>query len=124
MVEVPAHTVESRIGVLLRAGVALSAGLVFAGAVLYLWHHGDATADYRTFHLDRRTLGDWRQMVRGLGVFEGTAFMQLGLLVLVATPVARVGLAAYGFFRARDRLYTVLALVVLGILLGSLLFMR
>ena len=41
------------------------------------------------------------------------ALMQLGLLVLLATPLLRVVVAAGSFWRIRERRYTVVALLVL-----------
>ena len=41
------------------------------------------------------------------------AIMQLGLLVLLATPLLRVVVAAGTFWRIRERRYTVVALLVL-----------
>ena len=38
----------------------------------------------------------------------------LGLLVLIATPVARVGMCIVGFLFERDRLYTVVSTIVLA----------
>jgi uncharacterized membrane protein len=42
------------------------------------------------------------------------------LLLLVATPVARVAFSAFAFAAERDYLYVVITLIVLGILLYSL----
>jgi uncharacterized membrane protein len=46
----------------------------------------------------------------------------LGLLVLIATPVARVGMCIVGFLFEHDRLYLAISTVVLLILLYSLFF--
>ena len=46
--------------------------------------------------------------------------MQFGLLLLIATPVARVAMAVVGFALERDRLYVVVSLIVLTVLLLSL----
>jgi uncharacterized membrane protein len=46
--------------------------------------------------------------------------IQLGLLLLVATPVARVIFSVFAFARQRDFTYVVLTLIVLAILLYSL----
>ena len=42
--------------------------------------------------------------------------IQFGLLLLILTPVARVAMAIVGFSLERDRLYTVVSLIVLLIL--------
>jgi uncharacterized membrane protein len=44
----------------------------------------------------------------------------MGLLLLIATPVARVALLAVAFAVQRDRLYVVVTLIVLAVLLASL----
>ena len=52
--------------------------------------------------------------------FQGRGIIQLGLLLLIATPVARVALSIFGFAAERDRMYVVFATIVLVILLYSL----
>ena len=47
--------------------------------------------------------------------------IQLGLVLLIATPVARVAFAAYSFGRQRDWLYLGIAGIVLSLLLYGLL---
>jgi uncharacterized membrane protein len=47
--------------------------------------------------------------------------IQLGLLLLIATPIARVGCSIVGFAIERDRMYVAFTLIVLAILLYSLL---
>ena len=47
--------------------------------------------------------------------------IQLGLLLLIATPVARVAFSLVAFIRQRDRTYIVITTIVLGLLLYSLM---
>ena len=47
--------------------------------------------------------------------------IQFSLLLLIATPVARVLMAAVGFYLERDRMYVVVSLIVLVALLFSLM---
>ncbi|HZD33179.1 MAG TPA: DUF1634 domain-containing protein, partial [Candidatus Angelobacter sp.] len=47
--------------------------------------------------------------------------IQFGLVLLIATPVARVVLSAVGFAIERDYLYVALTLIVLAVLLYSLI---
>jgi len=51
---------------------------------------------------------------------RGRGIIQLGLLLLIATPVARVAFSIAAFAMQRDRLYVVVTLMVLAILLYSL----
>ena len=52
---------------------------------------------------------------------QSDAMIQLGLLLLIATPVFRVALAAVGFYLEGDRLYVGVSVIVLTILLLSLI---
>ncbi len=52
---------------------------------------------------------------------SGRGLIQLGLLVLIATPIARVIFSVVGFIRQRDWLYTAITVVVLALLGYSLL---
>jgi uncharacterized membrane protein len=52
---------------------------------------------------------------------HGRGIIQLGLLLLIATPIARVAFAAYGFARQSDWMYVGIAALVLSLLLYGLL---
>ena len=113
--------IENSIGRLLQAGVLLSAAVVFAGGVLYLLMNGGNAAHYETFSGDRAQIRSLRDVLRGVSHLDGRALIQLGLILLVATPVARVLFSIVAFWRERDRLYVCITLVVLILLLYSLM---
>ncbi len=48
--------------------------------------------------------------------FSGTDIVRAGILVLILLPVARVALMLIGFIRQRDRLYALIAALVLAII--------
>src|SRR4029077_3399824 len=112
--------VENLVGNLLRTGVSLAALIVFAGAVVYLAKHGSEPADYRVFHGEPNQLRTIAGALREAYAFQGRGIIQLGLLLLIATPVARVVLSIFGFAAERDRMYVGFASIVLLILLYSL----
>jgi len=112
--------VENLVGNLLRTGVSLAALIVFAGAVVYLAKHGAEPADYRVFHGEPNQLRTISGVLQETVALQGRGIIQLGLLLLIATPVARVGLSILGFAAERDRMYVVFATIVLVILLYSL----
>ena len=115
------HAVELAIGRLLRFGVALAALVVVVGAVIYLWRHGQERSDYAVFRGEPHSLRDFADILRNVAMFKGRDVIQLGLLLLIATPVMRVAFAAYAFACQRDRLYVFISLIVLTVLLISLL---
>jgi uncharacterized membrane protein len=107
-------------GTVLRAGVIVAAVLVAAGGVSLLVRHGDTPVDLGAFVGALPALRDPLQIVRGALAFQATSLIQLGLLVLVLTPVARVAFSAVAFGVQRDRLYVVLTGIVLVVLTLSL----
>jgi len=112
---------EVILGNLLRAGVMLSAAVVLWGACVYLYRHAHERADYRIFRgepSDYRTIAGVIHSVAG---GHGRGWIQLGLLLLISTPIARVMLSILGFALERDRMYVGFTLIVLAILLYSLL---
>lgn len=115
------YNAEQIIGQLLRAGVLLSAFVVLVGGVMYLHQASHTHTDYGTFHGIAQPLRTIPGVVRGAGALDPPSIIQLGLLLLIATPIARVLFSVAAFALERDWLYVGLTLVVLGVLLFSLL---
>lgn len=111
---------EIIIGYLLRAGVLLSASVVLIGGVIYVSRHGRAIADYRNFRGELSPLRSFAGILHGTRQLSGRAIIQFGLLLLIATPVARVIFSAVAFVWEHDYLYVVFTLVVLAVLTYSL----
>ena len=112
---------ENMVGNLLRVGVLLAAATVFAGGVFYLIQHHTDRVNYRTFIAGADSVRTLSGILHSAGRFESEGWIQLGLLLLIATPVARVALAVVGFALEKDRLYVVVSLIVLVVLVASLL---
>jgi uncharacterized membrane protein len=111
---------EDTIAGLLRGGVLLSAFVVIAGAVLYLGAHPLARVSYRSFVGVPEQLRNVHGIVRSAFSGQARSIMQLGLLLLIATPVARVVFSILAFAVEGDRMYVVFTLIVLAVLLYSL----
>jgi uncharacterized membrane protein len=112
--------VERLIGRLLRTGVVISAGVAVVGGVLYLIRFGSEAADYGTFHGVPEGLSSVRGVLSGAAGLHSRWIIQLGLLLLIATPVARVALSLFAFALQRDRTYVAITALVLSLLLFSL----
>ncbi len=117
------HWVDMAISRLLRGGVVISISVVIAGLILTFVHHpaylsskpalGQLTAVAESFP---HTLADvWK----GLTEMRGQALVAFGLLLLIATPVARVGLSIIIFAIEKDRLYVGITVTVLLLLFAS-----
>jgi len=113
---------EIAIGQLLRAGVLLAAAVVFIGGVLYLNQTRGPRPDYSKFHGEAVALRSPAGVVKQAFTGDSHAIIQLGLLLLIATPVARVLFAVFGFLLEKDWHYVVVSLVVFAVLMYSLLF--
>jgi uncharacterized membrane protein len=115
--------VETWVAIMLRTGVLLAAAIVLIGGVLYLVHaHNAPRPDYMHFHGEPPAYTTLSGVLHGVRAFDPRAIIMLGLLVLIATPVARVGMCIVGFFFERDRMYVAVSTIVLLILLYSLFF--
>jgi uncharacterized membrane protein len=113
--------IEIMVGNLLRAGVLLAGLVVVVGAGIYLSRHAMQNANFAVFHGEAAALRSLPAVMRGVFHLHGKSVIQLGLLLLIATPVARVAFSAIAFAIERDYMYVVVTLVVLGVLLYSLL---
>lgn len=117
-------SIELIIGTLLRAGVLLAASVVLLGGIIYLVREGHAEVSYRNFQGNYSLLRTLGGIAHGVSQLRGRAIIQLGLLLLIATPVARVIFSAFAFARERDYLYVAITLTVLAVLLYSLFGVR
>jgi len=115
--------IEVILGNLLRTGVLVSAAVVLLGASIYLSRHAHDPADYRVFRGEPSEYRTIRGVIQSLivGRGRGQGLIQLGLLLLIATPIARVAFSVVGFAIERDRLYVIFTLIVLAVLLYSFL---
>lgn len=111
---------ELVIGYTLRTGVITAAAIVLIGGILYLIQNSSALPDYHSFHAASTHSDNLSGMIRNIRAFNSYGIIQLGLLVLVATPVVRVMLSVMAFALERDLLYVAATLIVLGTLLYSL----
>jgi uncharacterized membrane protein len=112
---------EFLMGVLLIIGVIISGTIVFIGTIIYLIENPDLKNNYNIFIGEPQRLRNLIEIMRGAFHFQGRPLIQFGLVLLIATPVARVVFAVFGFFVEKDRMYTMISLFVLITLLLSLI---
>src|SRR5579884_3730787 len=99
--------VETMLGTLLQIGVMLSGLVVLAGGILYMLRYGHDPIHYENFDPERARLRSIVE-VGGLALHgDSRAIIQIGLLILIATPVARVLFSMIAFGLEKDRLYVV-----------------
>ena len=108
---------EEVMGRLLQVGVLLASFVMLAGGVFYLMAHRSEKPDYRVFTREPQTFGHFNSVLHGVATGDPAATIQVAVLLLIATPVARVVFALIAFAIERDRLYVVVSTVVLAVLL-------
>lgn len=114
----PAHVrrMQTVMGHLLRVGLLVAVAVVLVGGGAYLVNLGDLPAHYGTFTGTPTALRSIPGILHSAAQLHELGLIQLGLLILIFTPVARVAFSVAVFAAERDRLYVVLTLVVLAIL--------
>jgi len=108
---------EVIMGRLLQFGVLLASFVMLAGGLLYTRAHSAETPNYRVFSSEPQNLRHLGGVIAGIKAAEPAAFIQLAVLLLIATPVARVVFALIAFAIERDKLYIAVSAAVLAVLL-------
>ncbi len=98
--------IEVRMGGLLRWGITVASLMMLVGAIFYLPGIWSAPADYSHFRPSAPI--QW--------TLQGNALVRIGILLLIATPVARVVFAVYAFYRQGDKQYVWISIGVLALL--------
>jgi uncharacterized membrane protein len=111
---------EKWLGNLLRIGVLTAASVVILGGAVYLARHGGQIRDLHTFRSEPADLRALPGILGDVAGFRGQGIIQLGFVLLIATPVLRVIACCMIFAWQRDRLYVAVALIVLGALMYGL----
>jgi uncharacterized membrane protein len=115
------RSIERSISVLLKSGVILAGSVTLLGGIVFLIRHWNDPANYRAFHSQPRIDRILTEIVAGAAHGRARSIIQLGMSLLIATPVARVAFSLVGFLWERDRMYVVITAIVLAVLLYSLI---
>ncbi|MDQ6689135.1 MAG: DUF1634 domain-containing protein [Gemmatimonadota bacterium] len=116
--------IELVIGRLLQVGVLAAAIVVVAGGIILLARYGHLPANFQHFRSEDPALRSVAGVGRAAFTGDSRAIVQLGLVLLIATPVARVALTLGAFVIQRDRLYILTTSIVLVLLLYGLIWGR
>lgn len=116
--------IEIIMGNLLRIGVILAALTVFIGGVFYLFKIGLHQPQYAIFKGEPAALRSLSGILHKAFSFHELGIIQFGLLLLIATPIARVLFSIIAFFLERDYVYILVTSIVFCLLMFSLIFGR
>ena len=113
---------ENAVGKMLRVGVLIAGFVVFAGGVFQLRGTGSSHASYRVFHPQTVGLAGVASGLGGVFALNGHSWLELGILLLIATPILRVMFCVVGFAAQKDGLYVLVSGIVLAVLIYSFFF--
>ena len=114
--------VELYIGKLLRYGVILSSIITITGGIIYISQHPDQQLNFKTFVGAPNYLRELTTLLPAVIKFEGMAIIQLGVAVLIATPILRIAFSIVAFAIEKDRMYIVITCIVLAIIVSNMIF--
>jgi uncharacterized membrane protein len=116
------HPMEIWISYVLRGGVLIAAVIIAAGLALFFYQeagHPQATALHTLAGAPASI--SFPSILRSAAHLRATGIIELGLLALILTPMARVAMTAILFFLQRDRVFTIVTCIVLLILVAGLI---
>ena len=105
---------------ILRIGVIISALLILFGGLLFILRHTSEIPSFKTFSGQPERLRNVETIINEAVQLRGRSVIQLGILVLIITPVLRVIFSFIQFIIHRDWRYTCITALLMVILLYSL----
>lgn len=115
------RSIEMALGNLLRVGVIAAGAVVIIGAIFFLARHGTEIPSYHIFKADPFNFSDFRDLLNGVIALRSVSIMELGVLLLIATPIIRVLFSVFAFIYEKDYMYVAFTLFVLLVLIYSFL---
>lgn len=120
------RSMNNILGLVLRSGVVFSGLVIAIGTGLFIANHSmDDTSSFLVYNPAIVPHGNFpaslSAIAAGIVSLDPASIIQLGFLILLATPVARVALSLFLFAAEKDRLYVYITATVLVILLFSML---
>lgn len=115
------HDIEQFIGLQLRFGVLLSSFIVLSGGVLYLIQSGNLLLPhYQQFEGTKAGLTSLSDIWQNVMQIKAKGIIQLGVVLLILTPILRIFFSLIGFILEKDRMYILITLVVLSVMMVSI----
>ncbi|BAY89312.1 MULTISPECIES: DUF1634 domain-containing protein [unclassified Tolypothrix] len=111
---------EKLLSNLLKFGVLIASAVVLFGGIIYLVHHGTEPARYQLFRGEPSNFCSPLGVIKALLAGSDRAIIQLGILLMIATPIIRVIISLFAFLSRRIWSFVIITLLVLTSLIYSL----
>jgi uncharacterized membrane protein len=113
--------IEQLIGLQLRFGVIIASLIVLIGGICYLIQFGtQGIPAYHNFIGAKAGFTTAKEILTGLSGFNSKSIIQLGVLILIATPILRIAFSLVGFMLEKDKMYIGITLIVLSVMMVSI----
>ncbi|WP_430827085.1 DUF1634 domain-containing protein [Chryseobacterium indologenes] len=107
------------VGNLLRLGVILSVATSLVGFIKLFIEGFEMPKKYSCLNVGTSSEKVWGHFWNSLCKGEGTPIIQLGILLLIFTPLMRIVFALIGYLKEKDYVYVVISSIVLTIMAVS-----
>lgn len=107
------------VGNLLRLGVILSVITSLVGFIKLFTEGFKMPKKYKLLDMGTSSEKVWGHFWETLCKGEGMAIIQLGILLLIFTPLMRIIFALIGYLKEKDYVYVVISSIVLAIMAVS-----
>jgi len=109
--------IQLLVGRLLRYGVFIASGTVLLGGLYYMYlYGGKKMPQYNYF-----SPGAGKELL-GAEPFNATKLIEIGVLLLIATPILRVVFSLFAFILEKDKRYIIITLIVLCIIAFNIFY--
>ena len=114
---------QNQLARVMLSGVLIAAAIMGAGLVWFLVTHEGLPPGDHIFRGEPKYFENPISMIqRALDLGEvghRRSLIMIGVVLLLINPLVRVAFAAFGFAAQKDRLYTLISLLVLAVLVVS-----
>jgi uncharacterized membrane protein len=114
--------IDLMLSYVLRIGLAITFLTTLYGGMVLFWQNGSSLVEYQKFIGEPNDLKKPGAIIASAIQGEGIAIIQLGILLMIATPASRVLMCAIAFVFMNDYLYASLSTFVLIVLLYSFFY--
>jgi uncharacterized membrane protein len=115
--------IQNALARVMLSGVLIAAAIMGAGLIWFLATHDGLPPGDHIFSGEPKYFENPVSMIKRAfdlkDVGHRRSLIMIGVVLLLINPVVRVAFAAFGFAAQRDRIYSIISLLVLTVLLLS-----
>lgn len=115
------HPIELLISYVLRIGVLIAAAFIAVGLVMFFVDVANGTTSGQAKeilkHGGKQITVSWTSIAHGVTHGDALSVIELGLLILILTPVSRVLLTVVLFLIEKDPVFVTVSVIVLFVLM-------